>query len=442
MYATHVGRHILDLYNQRHQSALTPRQFFDEVFFPLFFDDERYLMWVNNSKFDQKYKQRKKRPLNAAVRRLALEEFHADAATLTEPHGHLFLGGIVRELTDPTASQVTDLAVPTDADQVYCSWFGAAAGIGVRSGLSLLVDEDDVLEALIEGWTHYRAFMQQTPGLRPHQIDTWNGHWIQHRFSRQYDPADPIAPGHIQVEFKSGAQELATIDWSHAIFALARGLSGRPVMAYVYTFGQMNTTVGFIHLELQAVQRLWEWHRKLFGSPAGLDPSRLAGLYETEFGFYRACEHGAIGLRALEPRKLRDYIPSRPGRSSAKLLKPARSEKERTTHTFYQTWIIAMLNNADLIELAQSTAEVLKRHSVSDERGKMAGRRRVDAVLNASGVRPLIDALTDIVKEDGEVAAQIDALVKEIIRMPRSDVPLVLTLIRFKYAVESATADA
>ena len=85
MYTAFIGRRLLDLYNihRRDGPLLSPRQFFDEVFFPLVFDDDRYLMLANNSKFDQIAKQKKHR--DAQERRHALALFHDDVETLDYP---------------------------------------------------------------------------------------------------------------------------------------------------------------------------------------------------------------------------------------------------------------------------------------------------------------------------------------------------------------------
>ena len=98
MYTAFIGRRLLDLYNihRRDGPLLSPRQFFDEVFFPLVFDDDRYLMLANNSKFDQIAKQKKHRDAQERLHALAL--FHDDVETLDEPHGHLYLGGTARKV--------------------------------------------------------------------------------------------------------------------------------------------------------------------------------------------------------------------------------------------------------------------------------------------------------------------------------------------------------
>jgi hypothetical protein len=53
MYTSYIGKKFLDAWNEREGKSLTAREFFDNVLFPLFFDDERHLLHVSNSPFFQ-----------------------------------------------------------------------------------------------------------------------------------------------------------------------------------------------------------------------------------------------------------------------------------------------------------------------------------------------------------------------------------------------------
>lgn len=438
MYAAHIGRRIVALYNEHRNDGppLSPREFFDEVVFPVFFDDETFLMWVNNSAFDQRYKQKKKTPLTEEVRQEALSQFHEDASELTEPYGHLYLGGTARELSATTSGQVTSLPTPVDADAVYLSWIGAAASIGVSGGLSLAIDEEDVLLALLDGWPMYRRYIQETDGLVGHQVESWNGWWLTERFGKRFDEKRPFRGFRENSPLKKRGKDmrLDTQDWVRVLFALARQFPEHTLTAYVFTFGNTNQTVGFRQLRLPEVKRFADLYIHLFGEADSInDPAELAGLYRTEFGFRTACRMGVIGLRTIQPYKLRDYIPSRGGGAKKKPKSP-NTDNQRLTYHQYLTWIIAMLDNTDLITLAEKAAETLRKHAQSGTKGRATQKREAEQVLDTSGKRAFIEALTEIVEgKDEEDRESLDALVDAVVAMPANDVPLLLTLMRFKY---------
>lgn len=49
MYTTTVGKTFLKEYNERLQTHYTAKTFFEEVFVPLFFDHQKYMMTAGNS---------------------------------------------------------------------------------------------------------------------------------------------------------------------------------------------------------------------------------------------------------------------------------------------------------------------------------------------------------------------------------------------------------
>lgn len=451
MYTAYIGRRLLDLYNAHRNPGplLSPRQFFDDVFFPLFFDDERYLMLAGNSKLGQLINSRGRRRAKLeeelavvteevwavqekADRLQALGELHDAAADLNEPHMHLVLGGYAADLTKATSSQVTDIAFPISPDEVYLSWLGTAAGVGVKGGLSMLIDADAVLLALLDGWVQYRDFLHKTPHLKPYQVDTWNGWWLVHRFGNRFKPDAPLRDFPTQPEAKPGQPAaFETPPWARVLFALAQA-EAREQTSYVYSFGQTNTTIGFVQLALGEVQRYRTLLHRLFGEKAWLKNRDLEALYDTHFVFITACQQGQIGLRAIEPDKLRDYMP---GGQRSKLPTAPKDEDTEIRYAFYQTWIIAMLNNEKLLAFARQAADAFHQYTATAAKGKTNLKREVEQTLEATTPRAFIDGLTGIVKNDGTHAATFKTLVEEIVKMPSNDFPLLLTLIRFYHAL-------
>jgi hypothetical protein len=441
MYTATIGKIILDRFREQlDQPEMTARQLFDQVFFPLFFDDERYLMVANNSKFDQAYKQKKKHPLTKEVRHTALADFHSAVDELAAHEGHLYLGGYARKTEDPTASQITDLKLPIDKESTYLTWFGAAAGIGVKGGVSLLINDTQVIDQIIEGWNIYREYMHRTPTLKPHQIDTWNGWWLTIR-NREFgydanDPLTKIPEG--MLNHKDGISSLTTVPWSRLLFSIARNKTAEErLLAYIYSFGQTNTSIGFIPLMITQVNRLTDTYRLVAAESA--TKADFQRLYETEFGFVAACRMGAIGLRALQPKALKNYMNQYKGKIT---IPKTSTDEDKIKLSFYKTWITAMLDNKTLVRMARKLAQKLTTIGPAD-RGKTTLSAKITSVLEATSQLKLVTALTELLN-DSDLRKQGDfdptifrEVVEEVMSLPATKVPLFLTLVRFENAVQN-----
>lgn len=437
MYNAYIGKRLIDCYNRRERTMHTPRSFFDEVYFPLFFDSERYLQNVNNSPVDQAYKQRGKKPLSVERRQECLAEIHRKANDEI-PDASFFIGGAAATLEATTSGQVTDLALPTEPDDIYTSWIGAALGIGIAGGLSLLLDAEDVILATYDGWSQYRRTLDQTDNLKPMQINTWNGQWLTYRFSNDYSPGVTM-PRSERMNKSSGAYELTTRSWVQVVFALARHYRSAPqreLTAYVYALGQTNSTFGFVRLNLPEVRRPVDLYQILFPTPAGQQPKEFESLYETEFSFITACQMGNVGLRSIQPRKLQQFMPRQ--NDAGSVPKKAKTAEEEITFQIYQTWIIAMLNNKELLDQAEQAAKALHAFTKKATRGRQTHASLVRNVLEAGSRKKFIDELTSILEEEGDDKELLNKVVTSIITMPTGNVPLFLSLLRFKYAYLSA----
>ncbi|WP_181308517.1 hypothetical protein [Rufibacter sp. XAAS-G3-1] len=433
MYTAYIGKRLIELYNQREQKEHTAASFYQEVYYPLFFDDNRFLQHVNNSKFDQAYKQQKKKPLTAEVRATALSEQLTKIET-EFPDGSFYLGGAAADPTAGTSGQVNNLAIEIPAEDVYASWIGAALGIGINGGLNLLVDSDQVILALYDGWHWYRRYMKETTSLKPHQINTWNGWWLINAFAPRFDPLYPLRK-QPETNNADGVLSLKTQPWIQVMFALAQKLE-KPTTAYVYSMSQMNTTLGFVQLQLNEVRKIVN-KADLYAQLAGEDTSienlkSLDEIYETQFGFERACLQGSIGLRAIEPAKLREYMPNFKGPG-----KPFKNVQENQLYKIYEIWIIAMLNNEQLLQKAQELAEALT-HLSKEERGKNTKSQSINSLLESKHLRELSLQVAKIIKENPKSHQIMDDAITEIAKLPRQNFPLFMALLKLKYAVADA----
>jgi hypothetical protein len=466
MYTPLIGRRLLDRANVRDGRDRSPAEFFDEEFFPLVFGHDQYLMPAGNSKFGQLVNNRKKHRASAEkegrtwnesekerLRLGALAEFHEAAVEATEPQSHLVLGGYARGSDGTTSGQVTSLDHQATADEVYLSWIGAATGAGVAGGLVLLIDHDDVLDAVLEGWTLYREVLETTPNLKANQLETWNGQWLRHRFSAKYDPGDPTEFIGTVINTKKPPYNIETVSWARLLFSLGRTVGDESVSAYVYSLGQMNATLGFIPLHLgstgilrESYATLLDFYRGLFGDAVeAVLPDEMDRVYDAGLGFARACERGAIGLQTFQPAKLYDFLLD----GKNKQPRPV-SPADAQTPLLYQTWIHAMLGDQRnaLYDRATETAQMLLDFETGALGGKMNLKKAVKEALGADTLPALIAGLTDIAEsvqdasktnlseeEIAETLDALDALVRAALDLTPERFRLFLALLRFQVAL-------
>ena len=469
MYTPLLGRRLLDRANLRDGSDRTPAEFFDEVFFPLVFDDEQYLMTAGNSKFGQLVNNRKKNRAAAEkegrawdetewarLRTEALADFHVAAVEVEEPEGHLVLGGYASGLDGTTSGQVTSLNHDATADEVYLSWIGAASGAGVAGGLVLLIDHDDVLDAVLEGWRLYRRVLTESKGvsLKANQMETWNGQWLRHRFSATFRPEDPTAFLPSALKTTAAGTAIETVPWARLLLSLGQTLGDEPVSAYVYSLGQTNSTLGFVPLHLgetgvlrDSYATVRDFYRGLFGvavDQATVSPDKLDDVYDAGAGFARACAQGAVGLAALEPAKIRDFLPT----GKNKTPRPVTPETAQTP-LLYQTWIHAMLgyNRTALYDRARDTAELLFGVETGALGGKNNLKKPVAEALGAKSLPGLVDGLTEIAdaitsgkttlsdEDAADTLAALDGLVRDGLDLSQERFYLFLSLLRFQVAL-------
>lgn len=335
LYHSVIGKRLVECVNRRDGTNYTVREFFDEVYIPLFFGASRFLQNIGNSPFYQEVTVRK-RNLDKDVINKCLIEIHHKVKT-GQRNMSILIGGPATNSVDTTSGQVTALQIPIPEEDVYASWIGTALGLTVQGGYTLLIDANDVLLTTYDGWKEYRRFLDQSPKVKSLQVNTWNGQWVASRMgaSSFFDP----------ITDKDGAA-LETQKWVQLLFALSDHYREGPthrLLAYVYSLGQSNKTLGFVRLNLPEVRRLVDLYRQLFTVPPGMPPKAFEALYETDRSFETACERTEIGLRALKPKdvfKAETEIPKPPKATDA---------EKRVTFDTYQTWIIAMLNNKDLL---------------------------------------------------------------------------------------------
>lgn len=451
MYTSHIGKQFIQLYNRKNNTQYTAKEFFNEVFYPLFYysEDYRFLQTVHSSTFSQihaKYggikarirkekNEQKKTMLEQELATLIPSQVLSDALHTLESKisdgqfaGNTFVGFGAQEYDNSgepntTTGQVSNIQYNFTEQDAYASWIGGALGIGA-SKLTILIDDEDVMLATSEGWKYYRSYCNQTEGI-DNKIESWNGIWLKHRFSESFNEQRPTFGDFNPIKLnKDGNAELNKVSWIDIHFALSLFLKKNLINVYVYQIGKTNKTLGFVSVILKHMRKLYQYYQDLFPNEA-VNPKQFAELYETEWGFERACENGAIGLRELKPK---DLIPST-------------NDYEKSQITFnnyniYITWIIAMLQKPEFWTLAVDFAKELSTIASSNTRGKTTEIRQVEELLETTHRDKFIENLTQIAKDFKEITSISHKVVYCLHHdIPHNDFKYFLTLVRFMYFV-------
>lgn len=424
MIAATIGKIFLQAYNRKFGKHYDAKTFFIEKHFPLFFDHEKYMQWVINSPFVQGIKKgvaptalKRRENLNELIRKIGKNE--AD--------GCIAIGFPAVGFTGTTSGQVTNLKLPISQEDMYFSWIGSALGIGIQGGFSILFDREQILMDLYEGWEIYRNYLERMPKLCGKQINRWNGQWLAHRYGTDFMEEDPLVGFDPFTTTQEGI-EVVTQSWTKILLSIARKQSGVQMMGYVYRLDKINTTVGFIPFILPQIRKPSELYLKLFGMA---EMRKAEPLFGTAQGFLRSCQLGTIGVEALEPKGIREYM------EKGKMPRyDDGNEEKRISFNTYQIWILAMLNNEELWVKAQEIARLLYAYTLGDKNAKTKKTNEVKDVLKSTSKKTFITALEMIVPEVEDKEA-IGKAAELIHLMPADNVPYFLTLIRFQYALIS-----
>lgn len=433
MYTSYIGKRFLALFNEQTNSNLSAKEFFEKELFPIFYDDESYLQSPANTPLFQLIAQKKTHIKEERLKKrdeISSKISSFENGEIDFPDMSFAIGYASADLHGTTSGQISSIDLPLKGEDVYASWIGAAFGIGLRGGYNILTDNDLVLKAIYDGWRIYRQYVNQTKNIA-NKIESWNSVWLAHRFSRNWDEQNPRANFH-PFSSKKGELAIQRNSWVQIMFSLSKILPNTVLTVYGYSLGQMNKTIGFIQIKLPELKRFSEMYSSIFSHTKGTSKANLTEMYETEYGFNVACERfGLIGLRAIEPKDLKKYMPSKYEKGLPKLKD---DELSLINYSIYITWIIAMINNEELLKLAGKFASELQQF-IKDE--KKVSRKRsnlVDILLSSKNRKDFISALTEIVSEDQKLVSTCNELVDQLMtKIAPDQLILFTTLLRFKY---------
>ncbi len=434
MITSTIGKIFLEAYNKKFGTDYDAKTFFVEVYYPLFFDSNKYLMWITNSPFVQMKKGQKVETLSKDERKEKLQDFVLKASKVQNLDSSIAPGYPASEEKEfaTTSGQVTNISLKTETDDIYYSWFGASLGIGLQGGISILFSEPEILLDLFEGWKVYRTALDETQKLKGNQVNTWNGQWLAHRYdNNNYFADEPMANFTPFETSKDGGISVQVRLWTKVLIGIARHFPNPQIMGYVYNFGQTNTTIGFIPFNLEHIKRPLQLYQKIFKN---IDEGKKADeLWGTENGLRVCCQKGAIGVEAMQPKGLAPYMAA-DKKGEIKLPKYKEDDdKQKVSFHTYQIWLLAMLNNQELWDKSQEFAKALQTYVKKDKQNSTKRENLVKNILSATSKKSFIAALSEIA-EDVEAFDKIEENAKTVNVMPTDNVPYYLTLIRFHYA--------
>jgi hypothetical protein len=441
MYTSYIGKKFLKLYRAEYKKPdnYSARQFFDEELFPIFFDDNRHLMHVHGSTFFQAVSKNELKQ-GESEHLFRLNRLHNDVEN-GKFSGSTFVGYAAGKIDQPTSGQLTSLDCKIDSEEIYASWIGEGFSIGLSSGL-MLIQEVDVLWALFKGWAYYRRYISQTPHLKGRQIETWNGHWLCHSLSNKFNATLPLEGFELpmsQSEEEKGIISIPTQNWIKITFALAKKYPKVTLTSYAYILEKTNKTFGFINFYLPDVRRLYELKDMMFldGDNVPLEYEDIEKL-EAYFTFKNACKLGTIGLKALEPAKLREFMPrGSVNYAQGKDFKFS-DEKSYSIYQLYKIWIIAMLNKTELMQLASEVATALinlEKGQTERQKTKTSQPQFSKDLMDSKSLKGFVDGLEKLL--NAENAAIFKEVYNQVVPMPADNFPLFITLIRFEYTYQS-----
>jgi hypothetical protein len=476
MITTVVGKTFLDAYNAKYQTSLSAKQFFEEVYFELFYNHPKYMQWVTNSPFvqgittsdDGEYgKELKKvKSINSELLKNTIHElqnlYSIDRVLLktdkskgvikillkndeiqrnerlnklielvqeNKTDGSIALGfpAASDETYASTSGQVSDLLIPVSNDDVYLSWIGSGLGIIVAGGYSILFDDPIITLQTFEGWKVYRKYLNDDTlqKLKGNQINTWNGQWLKYSLGSSFRKDFDFSRLTDEKIFAIDSQliKVDTINWPNLYFILSYMYPNGFLNSFVYSIGDVNKTIGFIPFYLKSGNRIKEVYKLLFDG----DYNTVAGLFGIDFK--RACELGQIGLQALRPKDLEKYYNNNKNISFKK-------QEDTIIYHAYKTWLITMLtkNKEEFKDYTLSLAEIILRYRNSGTKNDRKNLVENDLFASKSK-RTFIEHLTTMVKD----LAQNDLLIiknlkDEIHLMTNEEFGYFSTLLKFDYA--------
>ena len=155
-------------------------------------------------------------------------------------------------------------------------------------------------------------------------------------------------------------------------------------------------------------------------------------LYGTAIGFNQACKMGSIGVEAMEPKGLRDYMPNND--KTKKISCSENDDEQKIKLETYKIWLLAMLNNEQLWNISIDFSNLLLQYEKGAGKAKTDRSNNVKTLLGSVTTKQFLQNLICIMEQDKENNAKYEAMAKEVHFLPRENFSYFITLIKLQYA--------
>lgn len=300
MVISYFGKKFLKFYNEKENKNLKPKEFFTDVFLPIFHGGKKSLMYIINSPFDNPSNKKKS---NDEKIKLFFEKIYDGGKDAS-----IFVGGYVNGFGDTTSYNIaTEFKHNIDEDEIYYSWIGHALGLNIK-GLSFLFDNNDILFLIYEGWLKYHELLNDPlyEKYKSNQIQTWNSHYILNVLStypkKNFNPFDENKLSFNDENNEKNEKKLVSPPWTRILFHVSKKNRNNSINAYVYKLGQTNETYGNVTIEINEFKTFLEFCDGVFGENHYINnPDIYDKIFGNGRGMETICELGTIGLFAIKP---------------------------------------------------------------------------------------------------------------------------------------------
>jgi hypothetical protein len=445
MNTIYVGKLLLKILNEERGESVDAHTFFEKDFWPVMFNspDSSHLMQVHSSDFFQpSYPQLAEKAgmyIAKFRKKKYLENLRVTGAGEKAPTGNIGVGFMASGPKETTYGQVTDLPIQFSEEELLCSWFGGALGIGFGGGFDFLSAEPELIRFIYSGWQYYRKLIEETPNLKGRQIETWNGLWLLHGLEHRNDTLKAYDALSQKVgtalDASKDVVKLKRPEWSDQILVLANAFGGdEPLTLHGYSFGSTNKTLGYMLVQIPKVRKFSQLFDHFVAQETEIKSMTLQEVFKAHYSMQLAARYGSLGLRALTPKD----IPKHLGRD-APTISSLQKEFQKNPYQFiiYKSWIIAMLNNEELHELAEKLAkELLDYKNRGKDSFSTAGdkSKNIERIWEKRYPAFFIHRLSDIVDEIPQPSETFKDVSKAVAnKMTPDQFQLFQSLLRFEY---------
>jgi hypothetical protein len=385
MIISYYGKKFLKRYNEVEKKNLTPKEFFVKIYYPIFFGNEKPLIRVMNSPFNQDNPKAKKNRQIPEGREIILNEFFAKIKE-GKIDSCMFVGGYADGLTSTTSFNVsTEYDYIIDENEIYYSWIGCGLSLNLN-GINFLFDNDNILYDVYLGWEKYRELISEKlyENYSGKEIAKWNTHWLKNKYdtypNKKFNPFDDVE------SYDSKKHILKSTSWVKLLFLISNKYSNEIINTYAYRLDRTNETYGSVVIETKKIGGFLNFCKECFGTNDFLNQPKLyETILGTAYSIEKICELGSIGIVALKPKlfKLEEYHSKTIDNQKKVKKLYGEAVENQFNYKLYNIYLMAKLNikdiEKDIIEIAESL------HKFQEDTRKNCGTL-IDSILTTTNM--------------------------------------------------------